>query len=234
MNELLYAVFESSPCPATRVQAETMARFHAILTEANKTMNLTAITGDKDAAVKHYLDSAAPLFHGYLPDSSLCCDVGSGAGFPGLVLAILRPDCRFVLLDSLLKRVGFLNRAIEALSLPNAEALHCRAEEAGQQPLHRERYDVVLSRAVAALPVLCEYCLPLVRTGGNMIAYKGPEAAQEAEEADHAIQTLGGALSDVVDSKIPDVNHHLIRIAKIALTPKAYPRRAGLPEKKPL
>ena len=234
MVDLLLSAFSRSPLGITQEQAQKMERYHTLLMEANKVMNLTAIQSEQEAAILHYLDSASPLFFGYLQQSDRCCDVGSGAGFPGIVLAILKPDCRFVLLDSLQKRVQFLQRTAEELSLGNVEAQHFRAEDAGRDSRHRERYDVVLARAVAPLNILCEYCLPLVRVGGHMIAYKGAGAMEEVSGAVHAMKVLGSADATIVDARIPEREHRLIRLQKLHKTPSAYPRKAGTPTKQPL
>ncbi len=234
MLELLRAAFAVSPLTVTPEQTMQMANFYALLMEANQKMNLTAIQSEAEAVMLHFLDSASPLFFGYINDRDKCCDVGSGAGFPGMVLALLKPDCEFVLMDSLQKRVKFLTEAAKALNLNNVTALHSRAEDAGIDPKHRENYNVVLSRAVAPLPVLCEYCLPLLRIGGRMIAFKGPNAAEELSGAQRALKLLGAGTASVMDAGIPERSHTLICIEKKYPTPKTYPRKAGMPAKQPL
>ncbi len=234
MVDTFLSAFAHSPLFITHEQALQMERYYSLLMEANKVMNLTAIVSEEEAAVLHFLDSASPLFFGYLHESDRCCDVGSGAGFPGLVLAILRPDCHCVLMDSLQKRVQFLKDTAKALSLGNVEALHLRAEDAGRDPRHREKYDVVLSRAVAPLNILCEYCLPLVRISGHMVAFKGASAQEESIGAAHAVNLLGAGDMEIVSASIPGRSHHLIRMVKQRPTPKAYPRKAGTPVKQPL
>ncbi len=234
MVDALIKAFAGTPFPITREQAKAMQRYHALLTEANTHMNLTAVVSPDEAVRLHYIDSAAPLFHGYLPQNSRCIDVGTGAGFPGIVLAILRPDCTFLLMDSLKKRIRFLNGAIEDLALSNAQAVHSRAEDAGQNPVYREMFTIALSRAVASMPVLCEYCLPFIKIGGSMIAYKGPGAAAQAQAANRAMHQLGAGKINVVDALTPERNHKLVRIRKTHPTPSAYPRKAGLPAKQPL
>jgi 16S rRNA (guanine527-N7)-methyltransferase len=234
MIDLLTDAFANTPCPLRPAQATAMARYFELLSEANKTMNLTAIHSQSEAVNLHFLDSASALFHPVIFCGARCADVGSGAGFPGMVLAILRADCAFVLMDAQQKRVEFLRSAIEALGLENASALHVRAEDAGRALAHRERYDVALARAVAPLRVLCEYCLPLLRVGGRMVAYKGPTAQEEAAQAVRAAKTLGGGDAAVLDAAVPGRSHRLVCYDKVRPTPKAYPRKAGAATKKPL
>jgi 16S rRNA (guanine527-N7)-methyltransferase len=196
-------------------------------------MNLTAITDDADFARLHLLDSAALLsvadFRG-----KRVVDVGTGAGFPGVPLRILCPDVRMTLLDSTGKRIDFLREACAALGLTGVDCVHARAEEFAAE--HRESFDLAVSRAVAALPVLCELCLPLVKVGGQFLAMKSARSDEELEGAMDAITTLGGRLADVVDYAIPgsDVTHRVIVIDKTDKTPKQYPRQYGQIKKKPL
>ncbi len=221
------------------------------LGEWNDRFNLTAITGYQEVQVKHFLDSLscflafpgrtlAPLPNRVplqLDRGDLrCVDVGSGAGFPGLPLKILAPDIEMTLVDSTRKKVGFLRHMIELLELEGVAAIHARAEELGQGLQHRERYDVVMARAVAHLPILCEYCLPLCRVGGRMIALKGQDAHEEAEESQEAVDILGGTLVEIKSVTLPVLGsgHHLIAIDKAAPTPEKYPRRPGMPSKRPL
>jgi 16S rRNA (guanine527-N7)-methyltransferase len=234
MVKALMAAFAAAGYPIEEAAAKRMERYHGLVADANRSMNLTAIESMDEAVTLHFLDSASPLFSGFLKKGDRCADVGSGAGFPGVVLAILRPDCSFVLMDALSKRVGFLCSVIDALGLDNVSALHVRAEDAGRDRQHREAYDVVFSRAVARLSVLCEYCLPLVRVSGSMIAFKGPDAAAEAEDAVRAASMLGAPKIEVVDAGIPGRSHRLVRLEKRFATPAAYPRKAGLPKRQPL
>jgi len=221
------------------------------LTKWNRRFNLTAITGYEEVQIKHFLDSLSCFLAfpgetlGPLPSRIplqlsrspfWCLDIGSGAGFPGLPLKILAPDIRMTLIDSTRKKVGFLRHMIDILELEDVEAIHTRAEELGHMPHHREQYDIVVARAVAHLPILCEYCLPLCRVGGRMIALKGREAHEEAEESQEAFDALGGALVEVKPVTLLDMGsgHHLIAIDKVASTPDKYPRRPGMPSKRPL
>lgn len=216
-------------------QADQFERYHALLLAANARMNLTRVPDDPSEAVdRNYLDCVAALAAGF-PETAAAIDVGSGAGFPGVPLAIMRPEIRFTLLDGLGKRVEFLRSVIDALGL-NAEAVHLRAEDAARRPDLRERFDLAMARAVAPMNVLCEYLLPFVKVGGHMLALKGPALDAELEAARGAASALGGEIGRVAPIDIPgrDWNHRAAWIRKIAPTPGQYPRRAGVPEKKPL
>lgn len=224
----------------TPEMAEKCDVYARLLVEWNQKMNLTAITDPQGMLVKHFLDSltAAPL----LPtDPFSLIDVGTGAGFPGVPLAILRSDMALTLLDSLQKRLTFLDTLCRELGIP-VTLLHARAEEGGRKPQWREKFDVAAARAVASLPVLSEYCLPFVRPGGRFIAMKGPDADQETKAADRAISLLGGRLNNVAAVELP--NHlaftgergkrRLVLIDKIAPTPQKYPRPSAKIAKQPL
>ena len=221
--------------PMTGGQAEQFESYHDMLVEANARMNLTRVPDDpREAADRNYLDCVAPLAGGF-PVVGTAVDVGSGAGFPGIPLAIMLPDTRFTLIDALGKRVDFLRDVIARLGL-NAEALHLRAEDAARQGALRERFDLAVARAVAPMNVLCEYMLPLVRVGGQMLALKGPGLEEELAQADNALALLGGSVTRVQPLAIPgrDWDHRAAWIAKTAPTPDRYPRRAGVVEKRPL
>lgn len=208
-----------------------LERFAALVLERNRVMNLTAITEPKAVASLHLLDSLSLLPIAGLEAEDVV-DVGAGAGFPGVPLAIARPALRMTLLDSLGKRTAFLREACQALELEHVECVHARAEEFGG----RERYDAAVSRAVAALPVLCELCLPLVKVGGRMLAMKSSHTEEEIRQAGKAIQCLGGQLEWVRDYRIPttDVTHRVVCIRKVSPTPGQYPRRFALIKKSPL
>ena len=214
------------------LSAEQLALFetyYAMLADWNTRVNLTAITAPEDVAKKHFLDSlaAAP----YLKPNASIVDVGTGAGFPGLPLLILRPDLKVTLMDSLQKRLVFLEAVCKELKL-KAELVHARAEDAGQNPKYREKFDVALTRAVSALPVLCELTLPLVKVGGTSIAYKG-DSAEELAASGNALSVLHATAERVV---IPaDYGaRELVILTKNGTTPKQYPRKAGTPSKNPL
>ena len=214
-------------------QLEQFERYAALLIDWNTRMNLTAITDPKEIAVKHFLDSLIGAKQ--LGQAVTVCDVGSGAGFPGLPLKILRPDLRMTLMDSLNKRITFLNTVIDSLKLQNIAAVHIRAEDAGRSPLYREQFDMVVSRAVAKLNTLCEYTLPLVRVGGHLLAYKG-EASSEIKESCHAVQILGGKIETIDNFSLSSdaENRTLILIQKERSTPKQYPRGKGKERSDPL
>ncbi|MCC8048775.1 MAG: 16S rRNA (guanine(527)-N(7))-methyltransferase RsmG [Oscillospiraceae bacterium] len=197
-----------------------LARFRAyyeLLTERNAVMNLTAISGEEETARLHFLDSAAPLLFAPLSGNSVI-DVGTGAGFPGLPLKILCPDMRLTLLDSLAKRVDFLAETAQALELEGVECVHARAEECGQR---REAFDFAVSRAVARLNVLCELCLPYVKTGGAFLALKGPDPAEELAEAECAAQLLGGKIERAAAYALPFTGEGrtVVIIRKLTPTP---------------
>ena len=211
----------------------SLLRYGHLLMETNKVMNLTAITDPADIAALHFLDSAALLTLEDFRDKTVV-DVGTGAGFPGLPLKILEPTIHLTLLDSLGKRVQFLERVCQELGLADVACIHGRAEEFAAA--HRESFDLAVSRAVAALPVLCELCLPLVRPGGKFLAMKSVDSDQELESARHAIEILGGAVSGVRGYAIPgtEVRHRLILVKKVKKTPEKYPRMFAKIKKNPL
>ena len=217
--------------------AEIISRFRVYydaLARANAVMNLTAITGEDETARKHFLDCAAPLLLFPMEGASLI-DVGTGAGFPGLPLKLLCPALRLTLLDSQRKRVDFLRDVCAALSLLDVECVHARAEDLAPAA-RREKYDYAASRAVARLNVLCELCLPYVKTGGAFLALKGPAAAEELTEAGRAIPALGGTLERVFDYAVPgeELRHNVVVIRKTAPAPKKYPRPFAQIKKYPL
>ena len=221
--------------PISEGQAGQFNAYHEMLVGANARMNLTRVPEDPAEAVdRNYLDCISPLAGGF-PAVANAVDVGSGAGFPGIPLAIMLPDTRFTLIDALGKRVDFLGQVIDRLGL-NAEALHLRAEDAARRESLREGFDLAVARAVAPMNVLCEYLLPLVKVGGRMLALKGPGLEAELEQAQNALSLLGGEIEGVQPLVIPgrDWNHRAAWIAKTAPTPERYPRRAGAAEKRPL
>ena len=235
MIDLMLRRAEAAGIPLNREQAEKFEAYHRMLTNANAKFNLTRIPDDAAEAVdRNYLDCLAPLRFG-LDGVARAIDVGSGAGFPGVPLAICMAQTRFVFLDSLGKRVDFLNDVIEALGL-NAEAVHLRAEDGARRPELREAFDLATARAVAPLNLLAEYLLPFARVGGVMLAYKGPSLDEELAGAANALSILGGKFARAERAGIPgrDWDHRLCWIEKTAPTPDKYPRKAGKPEKNPL
>lgn len=210
-----------------------LIQFAELVLERNQVMNLTAITEPKAVASLHLLDSLTLISEAGLERENMI-DVGCGAGFPGVPLAIALPESRITLLDSLGKRIDFLREACEKLELQNTTCIHARAEEFALT--HREQYDIAVSRAVASLPVLCELCLPLLRTGGRMLAMKSSHSDGEVESALSAVKILGGRVAWTKDCLLPctDVTHRIICIEKSAPCPKKYPRRFALIKKNPL
>lgn len=215
---------------------EKLILFKDIMLEWNKRINLTTITEEKEIIIKHFLDSATCLCTGYIKSGMSIIDVGSGAGFPGIPVKILKSGLKMTLLDSLNKRIIYLNEAVKALKLENTSAVHARAEEAGNSKTHREHYDIVLSRAVASMNVLCEYCLPFAKVGGFFLCQKGPDIRKEIGEAEKSIKIMGGAIKEIKQYKLPqsDIKHNIIVIEKISATPTKYPRKPGKPSASPI
>ena len=207
--------------------------YYSLLEARNKVMNLTAIEGEKDTAELHFLDSSILLRDRELGDRSIA-DIGTGAGFPGIVLKILVPDSEIVLVDSLDKRVRFLQEVCEALSLKYINCLHARAEELPGE--YRGHFDLVTSRAVARMQILSELCMPFVRQGGHFIAMKGPDCGEEVKEASEAVRKLGGRPAEIDTYTIPDteVEHSLVSVYKDGITSDKYPRRWAQIKKSPL
>jgi len=202
----------------------------------NEKVNLTAIKDRDGFITKHFIDSLCCADHQQFKDAETVVDVGTGAGFPGLPLAIVSPDKEFVLIDSLNKRIKILNEIISDLGLDNVVAVHGRAEELARDKQYRESFDICVSRAVSRLSVLSEYCLPFIRKGGWLAAYKGPDADNEIADAKNALGILGGKVMEISDTDMQkfDVFHRIVYVQKTMNTPKVYPRKAGTPEKKPL
>ena len=206
--------------------ADKLIKYYDILIERNKSVNLTRITEPCDVITKHFLDSLTPLLTGCVGDKVI--DVGTGAGFPGLVLKAAMPQMQLTLLDSLNKRINFLKDAAMAMDITSCiEFIHSRAEDAGLSNIYREKYDTAVSRAVANMRTLSEWCLPLVRVGGYFLALKGPLAQQELTDALPAIEVLGGEVERVFSLDIPytDLNHKIIIVKKVRHTPPAFPRK---------
>lgn len=210
--------------------------YYEMLVEWNQVMNLTAITEYDEVMKKHFVDSVS-LVRAFDTDrEASVIDVGTGAGFPGLALKIAFPRLKVTLLDSLNKRIHFLDAVIEKLGLENVETIHGRAEDYAKAGKKREQYDLCVSRAVANLATLSEYCLPFVRTGGQFISYKSEKIGEEMEDAQKAISILGGKVEKQVEFMLPDsdIYRNLFVIKKVKTTPGKYPRKAGLPAKEPL
>lgn len=220
--------------PLTDEQADKMVKYHEMLVSANKQMNLTRVPDDiNEAADRNYLDSLNAVKH--LGGVSALIDVGTGAGFPGIPIAIACPHIKVTLLDALQKRVGFLQSVIDELGL-NAEAVHGRAEDVARKPEFRDAFDVATARAVAEMNVLCEWLLPFVKAEGRMLALKGPGAEEELGRAENALKQLNAEKVAVHPAPVPgrDWEHKIVEIRKTAPTPDRFPRRASAIEKKPL
>ncbi len=217
-------------------QAEQLIRYYEMLVKWNQVMNLTAITEFGDVMKKHFTDSLSLVKAYDMKGASSLIDVGTGAGFPGLVLKIAFPGCRVTLLDSLNKRIQFLNAVIKELGLTDVEAIHGRAEDLARPGELRESFDLCVSRAVANLATLSEYCLPFVKKGGFFISYKSEKISEEMAEAENAIVLLVGKAEEKKEFLLPDSDIYrcLFVIKKVRETPKKYPRKAGLPGKEPL
>ena len=214
-------------------QLKQFERYYELLTEWNEKINLTRITEPDEVALKHFADSLTLLKNVEIPKNSTIIDVGTGAGFPGIPLKISRPDISLTLLDSLNKRLGFLGEVCSELGI-KAELVHSRAEDGGKDKLYREKYDFAVSRAVARLNILSEYCLPYVKVGGSFIAMKGPELTEELNEAKNALKILGGKINKVNKFKLEDSGRTIVIINKIKQTPKSYPRHSSKIKSKPL
>ncbi len=215
-------------------QCGQLASYARILLERNETMNLTAITDDEGVLTKHFLDSMTALCTDRVGERVI--DVGTGAGFPGLVLKIARPEIKLTLLDSLKKRLNFLGDVCAELNIGGVELVHARAEDCGRSAQYRGRFDTVVSRAVARLSALTELCVPFLRGGGYFLALKGPAADEEIKDAKRAIAILGGKTESVYEADIPftDLRHKIVIIKKVGQTPLKYPRKAGIATKTPI
>ena len=220
----------------TELQIKQFLKYYELLVEWNEFMNLTAITEYEDVMKKHFVDSLSLIKAYDVSKSSTVIDVGTGAGFPGLALKIAYPNLKVTLLDSLNKRMNFLNYVIEQLGLENVETVHGRAEDFAKPGKLREKFDVCVSRAVANLTSLSEYCLPFIKMGGKFISYKSEKMNEEMENAKKAISVLGGKYDRCEEFLLPesDIFRNLVVIKKVKETPKKYPRKAGLPTKEPI
>ena len=235
-SEVLVLAAREYGLQLTEEQTVSFTKYFEVLVEWNEKVNLTAITAPQDVAIKHMIDSLSCYDEVIFKKGASIIDVGTGAGFPGLPLKIFRPDLKLTLFDSLNKRILFLQAVADALGIDDINFVHSRAEDGGKSKQLRESYDIAVSRAVARLNVLCEWCLPFVAVGGFFIALKGSKYSLEVEEAQGAIQRLGGEITKIENIKLPGIDdvRAVIYIKKIKKTPACYPRRPGTAEKNPI
>ena len=228
------AVREKIGIELSDLQKKQYNRYYELVVEWNQKINLTAITEEEEFYTKHFFDSISlPFFKDYSNIESIC-DVGSGAGFPSIPLKILYPNLKVTIVDSLNKRIKFLNLVKDELGLTDCNFVHARAEEFGQNKEYRESFEIVTARAVARLNVLSELCLPLVKKNGYFLSLKAQKAEEETKEATNAIKILGGKLEKDLNFDIEGEERHILEIRKAKETPNKYPRKAGTPNKKPL
>ena len=211
-------------------------KYKDLILEWNQKINLTAIEDEKEIYIKHFIDSVSSITKGYIKDEISIIDVGTGAGFPGIPLRICFENINLTLLDSLNKRINFLEEVCSQNNLTNVKFIHGRAEDFGQDPDFREKYDVATARAVAGLPVLLEYCTPFIKVGGYFVFLKGPNANAELEESKNAMDVLGVEFIEKIDINLPytELKHNILVLQKVKKTPEKYPRKAGKPSKSPI
>lgn len=236
MNNVLTEKVKELSIVLNDKQIQQFEQYYNILVEWNKVINLTAITEYEEVVEKHFLDSLTIVNAIHVEKIETLIDVGTGAGFPGIPLKIAFPHLKVTLLDSLNKRIKFLNEVIDLLELNDIKAIHGRAEDYAKQAEYREQYDICVSRAVANLATLSEYCLPYVKVDGLFVPYKSGEIDEELKSSEKAVSILGGKVEEVVKFQLPgtDIGRSFVKIHKIKETKKKYPRKAGMPTKEPL
>ena len=235
-NDPLRDSFDKLKIQYNDEQIEQFRSYYELLTEWNKKINLTAITGYEDVVRKHFIDSILICSLLDLNKDIRIIDVGTGAGFPGIPIKILNPDCRIVLLDSLNKRVRFLETVVDELGLDNVECIHGRAEDVSREKNYRASFDLSVSRAVANLSTLCEYCIPFLKKGGMFVSYKSDKADDEINGSENAVRTLGSEITSVKEIALPetDIVRKFVMITNKKQVSNIYPRKAGIPAKDPL
>ena len=236
MNKLLLDKVNELSVELNEQQVKQFIRFYELLVEWNKVMNLTGITEYEEVVEKHFVDSLSIVKSINIMDVNTVIDIGTGAGFPGIPLKIAFPHLKITLLDSLNKRIKFLNTVIDELGLEDIYTIHGRAEDFAKQEAYREKYDLCVSRAVANLSTLSEYCLPYVNVDGRFVPYKSGDIEEELNNSKKAVQILGGQIENTIKFELPgtDIGRSFVNIKKIKNTSKKYPRKAGLPSKEPL
>ena len=234
--ELMSKAAEDVGLELTEEKYNKFIKYMRLLQEWNEKINLTAIVEDEEIVKKHFIDCMKAFKRDEFKNAKTLIDVGTGAGFPGLPIAIMREELNVTLLDSLNKRINFLNTVVSELGLKNVTTIHSRAEDGARKKELREAFDIATSRAVANMSVLSEFCLPYVKVGGNFIALKGPAVDEEINDSRNAIGTLGGKLIDICEVTIEesDLKHNLVVVNKVKECPKTYPRKAGSITKKPI
>lgn len=236
MSKLFEEKLAALDIQLTEEQYKQFDEYYEMLVEWNKVMNLTGITEYEEVNEKHFVDSISIVKSVDMNKVTSVIDIGTGAGFPGIPLKIVFPHLKITLLDSLNKRINFLNAVIEKIGLEDIETIHGRAEDFARKPEYREQYDLCVSRAVANLSTLSEYCLPFVKIGGQFVSYKSGEIETELKEAKTAISVLGGKTSDTIKFQLPgsDISRSFVKIKKVKSTGKKFPRKAGLAAKEPI
>ena len=234
--ELMKNAAEEVGMSLSEEQYNKFIKYMKLIQEWNEKVNLTAITEDEEVVKKHFIDCIKAYKSEELKNAETIIDVGTGAGFPGIPIAIMDEDKKITLLDSLNKRINFLNLVINELGLKNVKTIHSRAEDGAKTKELREKFDIATSRAVANMAVLSEFCLPYVKVGGSFVALKGPAVEEELEGSRNAIGVLGGKLKNIIEVEIEgkDLNHNIVIVSKIKECPSNYPRKAGVVSKKPI
>ena len=236
MSQIFESKLNALSITLTEMQKKQFDKFYELLVEWNKVMNLTGITEYEEVNEKHFIDSVSIVKAVDINNVETVIDIGTGAGFPGIPLKIAFPHLKVVLLDSLNKRINFLNTVINELGLTDIKTIHGRAEDYAKQAEYREQFELCVSRAVANLSTLSEYCIPYVKLGGFFVPYKSGEIDEEVLDAKNAMHILGGKLEEVIKFQLPDteINRSFVKIKTTQNTAKKYPRKAGLPAKEPL
>ena len=236
MSQIFESKLNELGITLTDTQKKQFIKFYELLVDWNKVMNLTGITEYEEVNEKHFVDSLSIVKAIDINEMESVIDIGTGAGFPGIPLKIAFPHLKVVLLDSLNKRIKFLDTVIDELGLADIKTIHGRAEDFAKQAEYREQFDICVSRAVANLATLSEYCIPYVRKGGLFVPYKSGEIEEEIEQSKKAVHVLGGKIEDVVKFQLPgtEIGRSFVRICKLQNTAKKYPRKAGLPSKEPI